>query len=294
MPPASFTPRRSPVVSAKSRTASSITSATGGVAAGVILPVEVLMKSPPASSASQDARRTLSRVASSPVSRITLRWAGPHAALVATISSNTCRYRPARNAPRSITMSISVAPAATASRTSCSLVSSAARPTGTRWRPRRPARRCRAARRPRSRPGRGTRTPPRPAAPTGRDGSGRTAFAHSERTLPGVSDALERGEVDHRDRGVDRPGLGRGLDAAGGQTRPPGPRRRPGRRRAGRAGSGAASRRRAPRPTDRSRGTALVVLERRHPAMVGPPIYRLLRVTTSRRPSSTIRSSRRG
>ena len=59
MPPASFTPRRAPVVSAKSRTASSITSATGGVAEVVSLPVEVLMKSPPASRDSHDARRAL-------------------------------------------------------------------------------------------------------------------------------------------------------------------------------------------------------------------------------------------
>ena len=62
---------------------------TGGVAAGLTLPVEVLMKSAPASMASHEARRTLSRVRSSPVSRITLRWAGPQACLTATISSNT-------------------------------------------------------------------------------------------------------------------------------------------------------------------------------------------------------------
>ena len=60
---------------AKSRTACDITSATGRVAAGLTLPVEVLMKSPPASRASHDARRTLSRVTSSPVSRITFRCA---------------------------------------------------------------------------------------------------------------------------------------------------------------------------------------------------------------------------
>ena len=45
----------------------------GGVAAGVTFPVEVLMKSAPAIIASQDARETLSSVASSPVSRITFR-----------------------------------------------------------------------------------------------------------------------------------------------------------------------------------------------------------------------------
>ncbi len=44
MPPAGFTPTCWPVASRKSRTASSITSVTGRVAAGWILPVEVLMK----------------------------------------------------------------------------------------------------------------------------------------------------------------------------------------------------------------------------------------------------------
>ena len=50
----------SPVSSRQSRTASSMSSVTGRVAAGEILPVEVLMKSPPASIASHEARRTLS------------------------------------------------------------------------------------------------------------------------------------------------------------------------------------------------------------------------------------------
>ena len=60
MPPAGLTPTCRPVAARKSRTASSMTSVTGSVAAGATLPVEVLMKSPPASIASQDARRTLS------------------------------------------------------------------------------------------------------------------------------------------------------------------------------------------------------------------------------------------
>ena len=64
-----------------------MTSVTGSVAAGVTLPVEVLMKSAPASIASQDARRTLSSVLSSPVSRITFRCASPQAARTAVISS---------------------------------------------------------------------------------------------------------------------------------------------------------------------------------------------------------------
>ncbi len=60
IPPAALTPRCSPVARCQSRTACSITCTTGSVAAGEILPVEVLMTSAPASSASQDARRTSS------------------------------------------------------------------------------------------------------------------------------------------------------------------------------------------------------------------------------------------
>ena len=60
MPPAGLTPTCRPVAARKSRTASSMISVTGSVAAGLTLPVEVLMKSPPASIASQLARRTLS------------------------------------------------------------------------------------------------------------------------------------------------------------------------------------------------------------------------------------------
>ena len=47
--------------------------------------------------------------------------------------------------------------------------------------------------------------------------------------------ALERGQVDHPDGGVDRPGLARRLDRAGAERRRPAPRSRPGRHRAGRA-----------------------------------------------------------
>src|ERR1035438_8726029 len=196
-PPATLTPTRRPVTSAKSRTAASITSATWGVAAGDTLPVEVLMKSAPDSMASHDARATLSSVDSSPVSRITLRWAGPDASRTARISSHTCPYRPERNAPRSMTMSTSSAPAATASATSASLTASEARPDGnavateaTRtWRPasspwsKAPwSKALRAT---------GTRSGYTQTAATGGTagsaGSGWRAFAHSPRTLPGVS-----------------------------------------------------------------------------------------------------------
>ena len=60
MPPAGFIPTWRPVERSKSRIASSITSVTGRVAAGVTLPVEVLMKSAPAAIARTLARRTLS------------------------------------------------------------------------------------------------------------------------------------------------------------------------------------------------------------------------------------------
>jgi hypothetical protein len=60
IPPAGLTPTCRPCASRKSRTASSMTIVTGSVAAGLTLPVEVLMKSAPASMASQDARLTLS------------------------------------------------------------------------------------------------------------------------------------------------------------------------------------------------------------------------------------------
>ena len=64
-------------------------SVTGSVAAGLTFPVEVLMKSAPAAIAISDARRTLSYVPSSPVSRMTFRWASPHASFTRTISSKT-------------------------------------------------------------------------------------------------------------------------------------------------------------------------------------------------------------
>src|SRR5690349_11978530 len=54
MPPAALTPTRRLVRSRKSRTASRMTSVTGSVAAGATLPVLVLMKSAPASMASQE------------------------------------------------------------------------------------------------------------------------------------------------------------------------------------------------------------------------------------------------
>jgi hypothetical protein len=60
MPPASLRPTGRPVCSAKSRMASAMHSAVGGVAFTPILPVDVLMKSAPAAMASIDARRIAS------------------------------------------------------------------------------------------------------------------------------------------------------------------------------------------------------------------------------------------
>ncbi len=133
MPPAGFMPIRMPVRIQWSRIASSITSVTGMVAAGWTLPVDVLMKTSPsfgagvpgtlhdASIARSLARRTLSSVSSSPVSRMIFRCAGTplggaaHSARVSRISRAISSNRPARNSPRLITMSISSAPAAIAS-----------------------------------------------------------------------------------------------------------------------------------------------------------------------------------
>lgn len=64
----------------------------GGVAFTATLPVDVLMKSAPPIMPSQEARRMLSYVESSPVSKMTLRRAlSPHSAFTAAISSYTLR-----------------------------------------------------------------------------------------------------------------------------------------------------------------------------------------------------------
>ena len=105
-------------------------SAMAGVAAFGILPVEVLMKSAPAAMASMDARRTGSYPPSSPVSRMTLRWASPQASFEAATSSWTLERSPERKAERFRTMSISSAPSATALRMSSVRTSMSERPLG--------------------------------------------------------------------------------------------------------------------------------------------------------------------
>lgn len=87
-----FTPTWTPVWARKSRTASSMRRVLAGVAFTATLPVEVLMKSAPASMPSQLARRMLSYVESSPVSKMTFsRAVEPQASFTAVISSWTLR-----------------------------------------------------------------------------------------------------------------------------------------------------------------------------------------------------------
>ena len=70
--------------------ASSMTNVTGSVAAGLIFPVEVFIKSAPAAMAISLANLTLSKFPSSPVSKITFSLTDvPHACLIAAISSYT-------------------------------------------------------------------------------------------------------------------------------------------------------------------------------------------------------------
>ena len=73
MPPAGFMPIFFPVFVSKSRMASNMVSTTGGVAAGETFPVDVLIKSAPASMAISLAKRTLSNVTNSPVSKMTFK-----------------------------------------------------------------------------------------------------------------------------------------------------------------------------------------------------------------------------
>ena len=110
--------------------ASNITSTTEGVAAGDTFPVDVLMKSAPAFIAISLAKRTLSKVTNSPVSKITFKWAFPQASLTDAISSATYVYSPRRNFPLEMTISTSSAPSATTILTSFNLYSRDAIPLG--------------------------------------------------------------------------------------------------------------------------------------------------------------------
>ena len=152
-----------------------------------------------------------------------MRCAGPQASLTATISSNTAAYLPERKAPRSITMSISSAPAATASPVSRDLDVEAGPPGRERGGDTRdldPA--AGRARSWRPGPGRGRRRSPRRSGQLGSAGSGRRALAHRARDLAGCVLALERREVDHRDGQVEGVLLRGRLDRPGGEGRGPG------------------------------------------------------------------------
>ena len=138
--------------------------------------------------ASIDAWRTWSYEPSSAVSMMTFRWASPHTSFTRTISSITRASSPERNASREMTMSISSAPAATASSVSRSFTSSDACPEGK-------AVDTDAARTPV--PSSASRATPTSDGYThtaatdgisGIVGAGQTAFAHRCRTLPGVSE----------------------------------------------------------------------------------------------------------
>src|SRR6188508_2327194 len=118
---------------------------------------------------------------------MTLRCASPHASLTSTISSKTVPNSPDRNAPRSMTMSISSAPASTAARVSAILMSRKVWPLGNpvatlATRTALPARASLAS---------ATRAGYTHTAATdgmvGSPGLGRMALAHMARTLPGVS-----------------------------------------------------------------------------------------------------------
>ena len=69
--------------------------------------------------------------------------------------------------------------------------------------------------------------------------------------------ALQRGQVDHRDRGVERPLLSRGLDPPAGRAWPRAPPPPPGPRPAARAGT-LAARARSASPLARSSATPLL------------------------------------
>ena len=88
------------------------------------------MKSAPACIARRLAAATLSRVPSSPVSRMTLRRAGPAGFLHGHDLVEDLGVVSGEEGPRSMTMSISSAPSATVSRTSASLCSTGIWPDG--------------------------------------------------------------------------------------------------------------------------------------------------------------------
>ncbi len=141
-----------------------------------------------------------------------------------------------------MTMSTSSAPAATASATSASLTASDARPDGNAVATEATATPlpASAARATRDQVGVDADGGDRRHGRVGRVGPARLGAQPAD--LARRVGALQRGQVDHADRRVQRPQLGVRLIGPGGQRGRPLPRRRPGRRRAARAAPGAARR----------------------------------------------------
>ena len=263
MPPAGLTPTCWPVASRKSRTASSMIIVTGRVAAGWTLPVEVLMKSAPAVIASQRGP---------PDVVVGLQLAGLEDHLQVRRAAVGA---PARLADRDdLVVHVEVAAgqerapvdhhvdlvgAGLHRQPGVGELDLAARP---------PAGERRGhggdvdAAVPQRLPGRphqvGIDADRRDRRDTPRSpGSGRRRLRAQRADLARGVHPLERGEVDHADREVDRERLGAGLDRPGGETGRALRRRPPGRHRGGRAGSGGAPRprrwpRRALHPVDRA------------------------------------------
>ena len=215
MPPAGFMPTTRPVRRWKSRIASSMTSVTGSVAAGVTLPVEVLMKSAPAAMARMlraahvVERLELARleddlevgVAAGGLDRhdlvehgrVVARQEGAtvddHVDLVGAGLDRRARLgeldvgeRLARGKAVGHAGDLDARPAR------------ASFASATNVRDRRRSR--------------------RPSGMDGSPGSGRMALAQSARTLPGVSFPSRVVEVHHPDGQLERPDLGRLLDRA--------------------------------------------------------------------------------
>ena len=164
------------------------------------------MKSAPPAIASSDARRTLSYVPSSPVSRITLRCASPHASLTWTISSYDLRVAAGeeRAAVDHHVDLVRAEPRPTA-RTSASFTSSGDWPDGKAVAtdatftldPAQPL--------PRGRHEvRVDADAPRPTGSSASVGSGRTAFDAERSDLARRVGALERRQIHHPDRELER------------------------------------------------------------------------------------------
>ena len=188
IPPASFTPRSSPVVSSKSRTASSITSATGGVAdtdelaGGRLDEVAAGEQGEPGRAAHVVERRKLCCFEDD------FQMSAAAGLLGGDDLVEDLQVMPGQERP-AIDHHVDLGGAGRHRVADVVQLRLEAGPSGREGGGHTGDRHRTAAQapRPRSRPGRGRRRPRRPTAPSASVGSGRTALAHSERTLPGVS-----------------------------------------------------------------------------------------------------------